>query len=84
MNSTSTWFAPGEALRFVGAVGGLNPLVGVAVTLVRLLLPFPTPFTARSLIVYSVLFTRPIMLAGLSVIFGLKAVQLVPSSNVYS
>jgi len=67
------------ALKFVGAFG---IAIGVAFADYKIA-PGPTELTARNSIEYSTPLVRPLIVAGVPVIAGLKANQLEPPSRLY-
>ena len=67
------------ALKFVGAFG---IAIGVAFADCEIA-PGPMELTARNSIEYLTPLVRPLIVAGLPVIAGLKANQLQPSSRLY-
>ena len=67
------------SLKFVGAFG---IAIGVAFADCEIA-PGPMELTARNSIEYLTPLVRPLIVAGLPVIAGLKANQLQPSSRLY-
>ena len=67
------------ALKFVGAFGAT---IGVACADVETT-PGPTELTPRNAIVYPTPLVRPVIVAGLRVIGGSKAIQLIPPLRLY-